>query len=56
MSSTYVISHIASLSIDKLTFEILSIVQSFKNDEIFQREFERLNKEIAESKAAQEAE
>ena len=28
----------------------------FKNDEIFQREFERLNKEIAESKAAQEAE
>lgn len=26
----------------------------FKNDEIFQKEFERLNKEIAASKAAQE--
>lgn len=28
----------------------------FKNDELFQKEFERLNKEIAEAKAAQEAE
>lgn len=28
----------------------------FKNDDTFQREFERLNKEIAESKAAHEAE
>lgn len=28
----------------------------FKNDELFQKEFERLNKEIAEVKAAQEAE
>lgn len=28
----------------------------FKNDEIFQKEFERLNKEIAEAKAAQEIE
>ena len=27
----------------------------FKNDELFQAEFERLNKEIAEAKAAQEA-
>ena len=26
----------------------------FKNDEIFQREFEKLNKEIAASRAAQE--
>jgi hypothetical protein len=26
----------------------------FKNDEVFQKEFERLNKEIAEAKAAQE--
>ena len=26
----------------------------FKNDELFQKEFERLNKEIAESKIAQE--
>lgn len=28
----------------------------FKNDEIFQREFERLNKEIAEAKVTQENE
>ena len=28
----------------------------FKNDEIFQAEFEKLNKEIAEAKAVQEAE
>lgn len=28
----------------------------FKNDELFQKEFERLNKEIAEAKMAQEAE
>ena len=28
----------------------------FKNDELFQKEFERLNKEIAEAKVAQEAE
>ena len=28
----------------------------FKNDEVFQREFERLNKEIAEAKAEQENE
>ena len=28
----------------------------FKNDELFQKEFERLNKEIAESKIAQEIE
>lgn len=27
----------------------------FKNDELFQAEFERLNREIAEAKAAQEA-
>lgn len=26
----------------------------FKNDELFQREFERINKEIAEAKAAKE--
>jgi hypothetical protein len=26
----------------------------FKNDELFQREFEKLNKEIAEARAAQE--
>ena len=26
----------------------------FKNDEVFQREFERINKEIAEVKAAEE--
>lgn len=28
----------------------------FKNDDLFQVEFERLNREIAEAKAAQEAE
>jgi hypothetical protein len=28
----------------------------FKNDELFQTEFERLNKEIADAKAAHEAE
>ena len=28
----------------------------FKNDELFQKEFERLNKEIAEAKSVQEAE
>lgn len=28
----------------------------FKNDELFQKEFERLNKEIAEAKASQEIE
>ena len=28
----------------------------FKNNELFQKEFERLNKEIAEAKVAQEAE
>lgn len=28
----------------------------FKNDDLFQAEFERLNREIAEAKAAQEAE
>lgn len=27
----------------------------FKNDELFQQEFERLNKEIAEAKSVQEA-
>ena len=26
----------------------------FKNDEVFQREFERINREIAEAKAAEE--
>lgn len=28
----------------------------FKNDELFQKEFERLNKEIAEAKMSQDAE
>ena len=31
-------------------------VHVFKNDEVFQREFERLNKEIAEAKIAEKAE
>jgi hypothetical protein len=32
------------------------VVHVFKNDELFQREFKRINKEIAEFKAAQSEE